>query len=82
LSAVLVYPNPSQGEFNVIFTSDQVAEKTIMVYDLIGRKIYEKQFPSTTIFYETIQLVNVQTGIYIVTVKDGSRQLTKKLVIE
>jgi subtilisin-like proprotein convertase family protein len=82
LSAVLVYPNPSQGEFNVIFTSDQVAEKTIMVHDLIGRKIYEKQFPSTTIFYETIQLVNVQTGIYIVTVKDGSRQLTKKLVIE
>jgi subtilisin-like proprotein convertase family protein len=82
LSAVLVYPNPSQGEFNVIFTSDQVAEKTIMVHDLIGRKIYEKQFPSTTIFYETIQLGNVQTGIYIVTVKDGSRQLTKKLVIE
>jgi subtilisin-like proprotein convertase family protein len=82
LSAVLVYPNPNQGEFNVIFTSDQVAEKTIMVHDLLGRKIYEKQFLSTTIFYETIQLVNVQTGVYIVTVKDGPRQLTKKIVIE
>lgn len=82
LSSVLVYPNPNQGEFNVIFTSDQVAEKTIMVHDLLGRKIYEKQFPSTTIFYETIQLVNVQTGVYIVSVKDGSRQLTKKLVVE
>jgi hypothetical protein len=81
LSAILVYPNPTKGDFCVVFTSKYSSGVTILVHDLLGRKVYEKEFPSATLFNETIQLGNIQAGIYLLTIIDGYNTTVKKVAI-
>ncbi len=81
LSNVLVYPNPTKGDFCVLFSSQYNSGVTILVHDLLGRKVYGKDFPSATLFNETVQLGNIQAGIYLLTIIDGYNTTVKKLAI-
>lgn len=81
LSNVLVYPNPTKGDFCVLFSSKYTSGVTILVHDILGRKVYEKEFPSVSLFNETIQLNMIQAGIYLLTIVDGYNTTVKKLVI-
>ncbi|ESU29048.1 hypothetical protein FLJC2902T_10840 [Flavobacterium limnosediminis JC2902] len=77
-----IYPNPNNGNFNVQFTSNSSNEIKIGVHDLRGRLVFENEYQNTGTFNQNLQLNKVQTGIYIVTVQDGERKETKKIVIE
>nr|WP_315166816.1 zinc-dependent metalloprotease family protein [uncultured Flavobacterium sp.] len=78
----VVYPNPNKGNFNIQFISTAMSGVKVLVHDLLGRKIYENKFSNGVNFNENIQLKNVRTGIYLLTVIDGDRKEVKKLVIE
>jgi hypothetical protein len=43
--------------------------------------VYGKDFPSATLFNETVQLGNIQAGIYLLTIIDGYNTTVKKLAI-
>jgi subtilisin-like proprotein convertase family protein len=77
-----IYPNPNNGNFNINFTSESLEEVLVSVHDIRGRQVYNKSFSNNAIFNENIQLNNVSSGIYIVTVKNGERKENKKIVIE
>lgn len=81
LSNFIIYPNPNNGSFHVQFTPDGNNTTEITVFDISGRRIYSRNFQSAAIFNESIQLQNTQSGIYLVTVKNGDRQETQKIVI-
>ena len=53
-----------------------------MVHDVRGRIIFEKQYPNTGMFSQNLQLDNVQSGVYLVTVKDGDQKIVKRIVVE
>ncbi len=80
LTEVLVYPNPTDGDFGVLFSSKLNSGVTIIIHDVLGKKIYEKEFPSAPLFNETIQLNSIQAGIYFVTIRDGDHVTYKKLL--
>ena len=82
LTKVMVYPNPNQGDFVVLFSSQFNAGVIIIVHDLLGKKIYEKGFPSAPLFNEAIHLESVQAGIYLLTVIDGPTTTVKKIIIK
>ena len=46
-----------------------------------GRLVFEKTYQNTGTFNQNVQLNNVQSGIYMVTVQDGERKEVKKIVI-
>ena len=77
-----LYPNPNNGNFTVKFDSGSNNKINITVNDISGRKISEKNYTSNGLFSEDIQLNNVQAGIYLVTIKDGEKQIVKKIVVE
>ena len=79
---LLVYPNPNNGNFNIQFTSTSGNEIKVNVHDVRGREIFNKSYNSNGLFNESLQLENVQSGIYLVTVQDGSRKEVKKIVIQ
>ena len=81
LSGVNLYPNPNNGNFSVQFTPS-AQNIGITVHDMRGRVIFDKQYQNTGLFNESIQLDNVESGVYLVKIQDGSRSLTKKIVIE
>lgn len=78
----VVYPNPNKGNFNVQFTAKSSAEIKILVHDILGRKLFENEFENKSNFDENIQLKNIQSGVYLLTVIDGNRKDVRKIVIE
>ena len=83
LSNFVLYPNPSKGQFNIQFSSQSENDVTIFVHDLLGRKVFENKYNKTSsAFNEDIQLKNVTSGVYLLTVVDGDRKEEKKIMIE
>lgn len=81
LSGVNLYPNPNNGNFSVQFTPS-AQNIGITVHDMRGRVIYDRKYQNNGLFNEEVQLNNVQSGIYLVTVNDGAKKLTKKIIIK
>lgn len=77
-----LYPNPNNGNFNIQFTSTSGNEIKVNVHDVRGREIYAKSYTNNGLFNENLQLDTVQSGIYLVTVQDGSRKVVKKIVVQ
>jgi subtilisin-like proprotein convertase family protein len=77
-----IYPNPNRGNFTIQF--DNAASNTIKVdvYDMRGRKIFDNSYPTETNFNQNIQLNNTESGVYLVSITDGSRKVVKRIVIE
>jgi subtilisin-like proprotein convertase family protein len=83
LSNFVLYPNPSKGQFNIQFSSQSENDVKIFVHDLLGRKVFENRYNKTSSdFNEDIQLKNVTSGVYLLTVVDGDRKEEKKIMIE
>lgn len=77
----VLYPNPNKGSFTVQFESKSNDGVKIFVHDILGKKVYENTFESTSDFNQNIQLQNVSAGIYLVTVVDGDRRTVKKILV-
>ena len=76
----MLSPNPNKGAFNIQFNSNSGNEIDVKVHDIRGREIYSKSYTNTDFFNENLQLNNVETGVYLVTVQDGGRKEVKKLL--
>jgi hypothetical protein len=77
-----VYPNPTQGNFTVQFNSDSAEVIQVELVDLRGRSVYQSTYENTGFINQNIQLNAVQAGVYVLKVKDGDKQVARKLVIE
>ena len=77
-----LYPNPNNGTFNIQFNSTSSSEIKVNVHDMRGREIFNNSYQNSGLFNESLQLNNVQSGIYLVTVQDGARKEVKKIVVE
>ena len=79
---VAVYPNPSNGNFNVQYTSTTSNPIAISVYDMRGRAVYTKTYENTGLINQPIALTDVQSGVYLFTVVDGNQKGVKRIVIQ
>lgn len=77
-----LYPNPNKGSFNVKFNSSTNNPIKVSVFDIRGREIFDKGFQNNGLFEENVQLSNVQSGIYLVTIQDGDKKIVKKITIQ
>ena len=82
LNDFVIYPNPNSGNFNVQFSSNSGNEIKVVVHDIRGRQIFERSFNNSGLFNEKINLSNVQSGVYMVTVFDGAQKQVKKIMIQ
>jgi hypothetical protein len=82
LSNFKIYPNPNNGNFSVQLESSTGNDIKINVSDIRGRQIFSKSFQNTGLFEQNLDLNNAQSGVYMVTVQDGDRKETKKIVIQ
>ncbi len=82
LDQFALYPNPNNGNFNIKFNSFSSNEISVFVHDIRGREVFGQNYQNTGTFEQNIQLSSVQSGVYLVTVRDGERKEVKKIVIE
>lgn len=82
LSNLIIAPNPNAGNFNVQFNSSSNKDILINVYDISGREIFTKTYPTQSLFSQNIQLNSVQAGVYLVNIQDGNQKSVRKIVIQ
>ncbi|MBA4155351.1 reprolysin-like metallopeptidase [Flavobacterium sp.] len=82
LQSLVVYPNPSKGNFNVSFDNAASESVNISVFDIRGRKIFENDYQGGSNFNQNIQLNNAQPGVYLLNVTDGERKEVKRIIVE
>jgi hypothetical protein len=82
-----VYPNPSNGNFNVEVNLNQSENLNIFIYDLQGKLIQQKlnySFPSgkTTIHSTLLGFEKLQKGTYILTIQSNKSFKSNRLIIK
>lgn len=77
-----IYPNPNRGNFTIQFDNAASSNINVDVFDMRGRKIFQNSFPTESNFNQNIQLNNAESGVYLVSITDGSRKVVKRIVIE
>lgn len=77
----ILYPNPNKGSFTIKYKSENAENLLVTVTDLSGRKFYQKTIKNTGGISEFVQLPNVAAGTYIVTLIDGSRKESAKIIV-
>lgn len=78
--AISIYPNPSNGTFNIKNTSLINLDK-VTIYDMSGRLISEYDMRNSA-RVETINLYGASKGMYFVNIHSEKAMITKKLVLD
>ena len=71
-----IYPNPSNGEFNIAASSNELSDLTVK--DITGKIVISKVFSSNT----TINLNNYAKGVYVVDIKNKKGAFTQKIFLQ
>jgi hypothetical protein len=71
-----IYPNPSNGEFNVAANSNELSDLTVK--DITGKIVISKVFSSNTI----VNLNNYAKGVYVVEIKNKKGIFTQKIFLQ
>ncbi len=71
-----IYPNPSNGDFNIIF-DDANGVHSVEIFSLLGQKVFEKNNDQNS----SIVVNNLLKGTYLIKVTKDSKSRTEKIII-
>jgi len=76
---ISLYPNPSNGLFNLNVNNIAAGNVKISVKDMLGREVYSADMGNGPVISSQIDLSACSEGIYNLTVTIGEDQYTVKL---
>ncbi|MCM4159425.1 T9SS type A sorting domain-containing protein [Antarcticibacterium flavum] len=76
ISGLSIYPNPVTGN-KVYITSDKNQSKEIEVYNVLGKVVL-----SAKLIGKELDVSELTPGIYILKIREGNTQATRKLVVK
>lgn len=77
IAGLQIFPNPLSGSVLNIVTSSDNSDKTVAVFDMLG-----KQVLNTKVVNGTVDASGLSTGIYVVKITEEGKTATKKLVVK
>ena len=77
---ITIYPNPSNGTFNLQFYQDYSnTDITIDVYNTLGSKIYEEKLTNYSSHFHSLDLSSLAIGLYIVQINAFGSVINMKI---
>jgi PKD repeat protein len=77
-----VYPNPSDGVFNIIISSPVDGTANLMIYNIMGQELKGQQYSvSSTSNKFTLDLSGYPKGVYLMNVQMNGYNHSKKLIL-
>lgn len=76
---MLIYPSPTTGMFTLILPGMENTIGTITIYNSLGEIIFSAR---TTAVTNQIDLSDFEKGIYFISINDGTKFITKKIIRE
>jgi len=80
-SSLQVYPNPSNGNFELNYSFINKENSNVKIVDLLGNTVYADMLMQNA-QNKTITLNNVKNGLYFLTFENSNGTVTKKITIE
>jgi subtilisin-like proprotein convertase family protein len=80
--AFMVYPNPNKGKFTISGTHVVSDDIQVQLFDMSGRRVYNKSIEWNTAQQADIVMANASPGMYIVYITDGDRSFQHKVIVE
>jgi len=81
--AVEMVPNPAQDLTVITLKGFSNFEKEVTMMGLNGRKVFSVRMkPNQNLLELDFNVLNVRTGMYLIRVNDGTKQVTGRLIIE
>jgi hypothetical protein len=77
--SILVWPNPSNGQFGVVVPSDVKGQYSVAIYSMTGELVYKVDQQNNKVWNADLDLVN---GMYIMKLVADNTQHVIQLVIE
>lgn len=81
VGTMLMFPNPSAGEVYMELPNNDSGDKLVVVTDLMGKKVFEKNYSQQNDNLLYMDLSNNPAGMYLVNIFTGKRTYTSKLLI-
>lgn len=79
---LLVYPNPAANYFTLQYSADQAGSAQVLLYDLTGRVVYEKQITTVSgLNAMDVATGDLSNGMYVVEIISGAQTMTQRLQI-
>lgn len=78
-----LFPNPSNGQFNLRITGAEAKDALVKITDVVGNVALENNLTNNAaVINQKIDLSNAAKGVYFITVENGTTRFVKKIVIE
>jgi len=78
VSVTTIYPNPVTTTFSIQTNTKDVSELNIQIFNILGKKVYEERKLKS----KTINVSELNSGMYILKIIDGIHQKTIKLIMK
>tara|TARA_Y100000589_G_scaffold102682_1_gene96929 strand:+ start:3830 stop:5176 length:1347 start_codon:yes stop_codon:yes gene_type:complete len=82
LENLTVYPNPSKDNVNVSFTSEDVKDCEIKLFNNMGELVYFSKNKIVGEFTKQIELSNYSKGLYFFKITLGGEEFSRKVIVQ
>ncbi|HJX70983.1 MAG TPA: T9SS type A sorting domain-containing protein, partial [Bacteroidales bacterium] len=80
---ITIYPNPNKGDFYLELNNEYMGEVSIRIYRLDGKLIYHEQVnKNDMILKNKINLSQIRSGEYIISLAYRDKQISRNFVIQ
>ncbi|MGJ8744214.1 S8 family serine peptidase [Polaribacter sp.] len=82
INNISLWPNPAKDILNISLQNTTDKNVIITLYDVQGRKImHSEDRSSNALFTKEIDTKNITSGIYLISIQQGNKKATKKIMI-
>ena len=74
-----IHPNPASDEIHIVWRSADTGERTILLYDMLGREVERRPMNAEEL---TIDIRNLGGGAYLILGQDGTNRFQQRFIKE
>ena len=79
LASTRIYPIPSSGQLTIDFDVSKILQLKIELIDVLGKQVYTNILTPEN---KTINLENLQKGMYFMLLSEGNNSVVKKILLK
>jgi hypothetical protein len=76
-----IYPNPSSGNFNIIYLLPQNKEGKLEVFDITGKVVYEMRLPHWSTLQNISLPSSIANGLYNCVITSDNNRVSRKIAV-